>query len=415
MPAMLPPAARPDARLRPVPDAPIHPAVQRVLDAAARKGVTLEVTVFDESTHTAVEAAAAVGADLGQIVKSLVFVVPIAGGLEPILCLVAGHNRVDVARLAAVTSAPDIRRATAREAHDLTGFSIGGIPPIGHDRPIRVIMDPDLGRYPVVWAAAGLPTTVFPIPPGDAAHPVQRDGRADRRGTAPVEAERDVEGAGTAAPAAAPTAIRLARPAPCRRLTPPDAWPGASPATRRSPIRAACARAGDGAAAARRPRSSPCPRRAASSIDLGPTVAADPDALCRAELRLEGPRGAWTARFASLIHDEPRALHWDSAGLLVVAYGFHTLRPRDGDRRRRAGSIARRRRSSPCSVRRVSPTSSSRPRSRRSPSSPTGSVAWRVAHSEVVTAADLLGGRLVLTGFDGQVTSLDPATGRSAS
>ena len=80
MPAMLPrpdPALWPDARLRPVPDAPIHPAVQRVLDAAARKGVTLEVTVFDESTHTAVEAAAAaVGAELGQIVKSLVFVVP---------------------------------------------------------------------------------------------------------------------------------------------------------------------------------------------------------------------------------------------------------------------------------------------------------------------------------------------------
>ena len=142
MAAMLPADPAVDARLRPVPDAPIHPAVQRVLDAAIRKGVTLEVTVFDESTHTAIEAAAAVGADLGQIVKSLVFVVPIAGGLEPILCLVAGHNRVDVARLAAVTSAPDIRRATAREARDLTGFSIGGIPPIGHDRPIRVIMDP---------------------------------------------------------------------------------------------------------------------------------------------------------------------------------------------------------------------------------------------------------------------------------
>ncbi len=149
-----------------MPNAPIQPAVQRVLDAAARKGVTLEVTTFGESTHTAVEAAAAVGADLGQIVKSLVFVIPTQGELEPVLCLVAGHNRVDVARLAAVTSAPDIRRASAREARDLTGFSIGGIPPIGHDRPIRVIMDPDLGRYPVVWAAAGLSTSVFPIPPG---------------------------------------------------------------------------------------------------------------------------------------------------------------------------------------------------------------------------------------------------------
>ena len=123
------------------------------------------MTTFDESTHTAAEAAAAVGAELGQIVKSLVFVVPSPGGLEPLLCLVAGHNRVDLARLAAVTSAPDVRRATAREAHDLTGFAIGGIPPIGHSQPVRVIMDPDLGRYPVVWAAAGLSTAVFPVPP----------------------------------------------------------------------------------------------------------------------------------------------------------------------------------------------------------------------------------------------------------
>lgn len=156
---------RPDARLPPVPDAPNHPAVQRVLDAAARKGVTLDVTAFDESTHTAAEAAAAVGAELGQIVKSLVFVIPAEDGPEPLLCLVAGHNRVDLARLAAVTGARDVRRATAREAHDLTGFSIGGIPPIGHQRPVRVIMDPDLGRYPIVWAAAGLPTAVFPVPP----------------------------------------------------------------------------------------------------------------------------------------------------------------------------------------------------------------------------------------------------------
>jgi prolyl-tRNA editing enzyme YbaK/EbsC (Cys-tRNA(Pro) deacylase) len=148
-----------------VPDAPVHPAIQRVLDAAARKGVTLEVTSFAESTHTAAEAAAAVGAELGQIVKSLVFVVTAEDGPEPLVCLVSGPNRVDLARLAAVTGESDLRRASAREAHDLTGFSIGGIPPIGHLRPTRVIMDPDLGRYPVVWAAAGLPTAVFPVPP----------------------------------------------------------------------------------------------------------------------------------------------------------------------------------------------------------------------------------------------------------
>jgi prolyl-tRNA editing enzyme YbaK/EbsC (Cys-tRNA(Pro) deacylase) len=142
-----------------------HPSVQRVVAAAARKGVTIEPVTFDESTHTAAEAAAAVGAELGQIVKSLVFVIPSRGGMEPVLCLVAGHNRVDVARLAAVMQAPDIRRATAKQARELTGFSIGGIPPIGFEQSIRVVMDPDLGRYPEVWAAAGLETTVFAVPP----------------------------------------------------------------------------------------------------------------------------------------------------------------------------------------------------------------------------------------------------------
>jgi prolyl-tRNA editing enzyme YbaK/EbsC (Cys-tRNA(Pro) deacylase) len=142
------------------------PATQRVIEAAARKGVSLEVRVFDTSTHTAVEAAGAVGAELGQIVKSLVFVAPDASGsLEPIVCLVAGTNRVDVARLAAVVGAPDLRRATASEAHDLTGFPIGGIPPIGHARPVRVVMDPELGRFQVVWAAAGTDRAVFPVPP----------------------------------------------------------------------------------------------------------------------------------------------------------------------------------------------------------------------------------------------------------
>ena len=128
--------------------------------------MTLEVSTFAESTHTAEEAAAALGAELGQIVKSLVFVVPREPGeLEPVLCLVSGANRVDMARLAAITSEPAIRRATAREANELTGFTIGGIPPIGHTQTLRVIMDPDLGRYETVWAAAGLPTAVFPVPP----------------------------------------------------------------------------------------------------------------------------------------------------------------------------------------------------------------------------------------------------------
>jgi prolyl-tRNA editing enzyme YbaK/EbsC (Cys-tRNA(Pro) deacylase) len=73
---------------------------------------------------------------------------------------------VDLARLAAVTGERDVRRATAVEARDLTGFVIGGIPPIGHARTLRVVMDPDLGRFEVVWAAAGTSTAVFPVAPG---------------------------------------------------------------------------------------------------------------------------------------------------------------------------------------------------------------------------------------------------------
>jgi prolyl-tRNA editing enzyme YbaK/EbsC (Cys-tRNA(Pro) deacylase) len=150
-----------------VPEPRDHPAIQRVLDAAARKGVSLDIRVFDESTHTAQEAAAAVGAELGQIVKSLVFVAPAEdGSLEPLVCLVSGPNRVDLSRLAAVIGDGDVRRSTAREAQELTGFVIGGIPPFGHSRPVRTVMDPDLTRYQVVWAAAGTPTAVFPVPPG---------------------------------------------------------------------------------------------------------------------------------------------------------------------------------------------------------------------------------------------------------
>jgi hypothetical protein len=146
-------------------------------------------------------------------------------------------------------------------------------------------------------------------------------------------------------------------------------------------------------------------------IDLGPRVSTDPDALCRAELRLEGPRGAWTARLASTIYDEPRATYWDTAGLLVVAYGFHTfgLDAATGDIRweHRSATPLIALFGSP-RLRHVVVQSELETFALEAD----GEVAWRVAHTDVVTAADLIGGRLVLTGFDGQVNALDPATGR---
>jgi prolyl-tRNA editing enzyme YbaK/EbsC (Cys-tRNA(Pro) deacylase) len=150
---------------------PRHPmtglpsATQRVLEAAERKGVQLDVVFFASSTHTAEDAARSLGVDVGQIVKSLVFVSEDVGGLQPCLVLASGANRVDLALLGSVLTVPRIRRASAEEAHELTGFSIGGIPPFGHRQQIRTIMDPDLGRYETVWAAAGTANAVFPLAP----------------------------------------------------------------------------------------------------------------------------------------------------------------------------------------------------------------------------------------------------------
>jgi len=144
-----------------------HPAIQRVVDVASRKGIKLEITLFEARTRTAEEAAAAVGVKPDQIVKPLVFVAPrFDGRLVPIVCLVSGRNRVDLGRLAAVTGETAARRATAREARELTGFAIGGIPPFGYGRQVRVVMDPDLCPFQLVWASAGIDRAIFPVPPG---------------------------------------------------------------------------------------------------------------------------------------------------------------------------------------------------------------------------------------------------------
>jgi prolyl-tRNA editing enzyme YbaK/EbsC (Cys-tRNA(Pro) deacylase) len=143
-----------------------HPGIKRVVEAASRRGVTLDIRLMPETTHTADEAAAALEVDLGQIVKSLVFVAPRPESrLAMIICLVSGRNQADIGLLNAVTGEVAIRRATAREARDLTGFSIGGIPPFGYGRDVRILMDPDLCQYQWIWAAAGTDTAVFEVAP----------------------------------------------------------------------------------------------------------------------------------------------------------------------------------------------------------------------------------------------------------
>ena len=148
-----------------------HPANERVRAYAEQRGVTVEITAFDESTHTALEAADAIGVALGQIVKSLVFLAPLDparddGELQLVVALVRGTDRVDLAKLASVCGHPRLRRASAREAKRATGYTIGGVPPFAHEQQAVVVMDPALDGYEEIWAAAGTPTTVFPIAPG---------------------------------------------------------------------------------------------------------------------------------------------------------------------------------------------------------------------------------------------------------
>jgi len=143
--------------------APDHPSVERVVRAAADHGLAIEVRRFSEGTRTAADAARAIGCEIGQIVKSLVFM---ADG-EPVVALVRGADRVDTDRLASEMGTRSARRAMVDQARDATGVSIGGIPPFGHARALPVLVDEGLLQYGTVWAAAGLSDAVFPIAPGE--------------------------------------------------------------------------------------------------------------------------------------------------------------------------------------------------------------------------------------------------------
>lgn len=141
----------------------MHPNVDRVIGAAREAGLEISVTRFPAGTRTADDAARAVGCDVGQIVKSLVFV---ADG-RPVVALVSGANRLDPARLAAALGATDVRRADGDEARHATGYAIGGVPPVGHRTALPIVVDRDLLAHEVVWAAAGLPDAVFSVAPGE--------------------------------------------------------------------------------------------------------------------------------------------------------------------------------------------------------------------------------------------------------
>jgi len=134
----------------------------RFVAAAARLGLAVELKEFADSTRTAEEAAAACGCAVGQIVKSLVFKGRRSG--KPYLLLVSGDNRVDQKGVAAHIGEP-LDRPDADFVREITGFAIGGIPPLGHDKPLETYMDEDLFKHAAIWAAAGSPNAVFPTTP----------------------------------------------------------------------------------------------------------------------------------------------------------------------------------------------------------------------------------------------------------
>lgn len=139
----------------------LHRNAQKVVDAAATEGIDVEVVEYPDGTRTAQDAAAAVGCEVGQIVKSLIFSVD----GELVLALTSGRNRVDTDSLTVAADGSSCDRADADQVREVTGFAIGGVPPFGHVLAVRSFFDPALLTYDTVWAAAGTPRHVFEIDP----------------------------------------------------------------------------------------------------------------------------------------------------------------------------------------------------------------------------------------------------------
>ena len=138
-----------------------HPNADRVAGAARDLGLEVEIREFPEGTRTAEDAAAAIGVEVGQIVKSLVFSVDD----EIVVAMVSGPNRLDESKLAEASGGDEVGRVGADAVRAATGYPIGGVPPFGHANGLRTFIDEDLLGYDVVWAAAGTPRHVFSVEP----------------------------------------------------------------------------------------------------------------------------------------------------------------------------------------------------------------------------------------------------------
>ena len=141
----------------------LHPNVERVVSAAEAAGLSITPVRFPDGAKTAGDAAAAIGVDVGQIVKSLIFAVD----GEVVLAYVSGRNQLDEAKLAAAAGGTRCRRVDADVVRTATGFPIGGVPPFGHATTLRAFVDRDLLAYGEVWASAGTWHDVFAITPDE--------------------------------------------------------------------------------------------------------------------------------------------------------------------------------------------------------------------------------------------------------
>ena len=139
----------------------MHPTTARVAAALKDAGIETEIREFEATTRTAQQAADVLGVPVGAIVKSLCFV---ADG-TPVMVLVSGANRADMHKIRRLLRAQEVRRADAEIVRAATGFAIGGVPPVAHHEPMRLILDRDLIQYDPLWAAAGTPHSVFRITP----------------------------------------------------------------------------------------------------------------------------------------------------------------------------------------------------------------------------------------------------------
>jgi prolyl-tRNA editing enzyme YbaK/EbsC (Cys-tRNA(Pro) deacylase) len=141
-------------------------SARKVQEALTRLGFSCEVMELPDSTRTSKEAADAVGCAVGQIAKSIVFQGKQSG--RPILVVASGANRINEKKLRDLVAEP-VRKADADFARNETGFVIGGVPPVGHLKPIEIFVDEDLLKYGEIWAAAGTPHAVFKLNPADLA------------------------------------------------------------------------------------------------------------------------------------------------------------------------------------------------------------------------------------------------------